>query len=339
MAGKIQNQVATRTNTASGVQARGDVNTIMSAMLDSSKFKTRFDELLGKRAPQFISSLVTMVNADINLQQAFYEAPMTVIQSALKAASFDLPIDQNLGYAYIVPFKNSKKDADGNWKKVMEANFILGWKGMHQLALRTGVYKTINVTDIREGELKKYNRLTEEVEVVFEEDDDKREALPIIGYVGYYRLVNGAEKTIYMTVKQIENHEKKHRKGEFMGKGWKENFDAKGERADVVRFTDEKETLYRNACLANRDVFRLVDGAEELSALTGGAPDDKPRELELIDIMKKTLTEEEERITVLHVLWGYKHREIGRILSLPAATVRSKYSRAMEKMRCALTER
>ena len=226
MAGKIQNQVATRTNTASGVQAKGDVNTIMSAILDSSKFKTRFDELLGKRAPQFISSLVTMVNADINLQQAFFEAPMTVIQSALKAASFDLPIDQNLGYAYIVPFKNSKKDADGNWKKVTEANFILGWKGMHQLALRTGAYKTINVTDIREGELKKYNRLTEEVEVVFEEDDDKREALPIIGYVGYYRLVNGAEKTIYMTVKQIENHEKKHRKGEFMGKGWKDDFDA-----------------------------------------------------------------------------------------------------------------
>ena len=234
MAGKIQNQVATRTNTASGVQAKGDVNTIMSAMLDSSKFKTRFDELLGKRAPQFISSLVTMVNADINLQQAFYEAPMTVIQSALKAASFDLPIDQNLGYAYIVPFKNSKKDADGNWKKVMEANFILGWKGMHQLALRTGAYKTINVTDIREGELKSYNRLTEEVEVVFEEDDDKRESLPIIGYVGYYRLVNGAEKTIYMTVKQIENHEKKFRKGEFMGKGWKDSFD------DMAR-----KTVYR----------------------------------------------------------------------------------------------
>ena len=84
---------------------------------------------------------------------------------------------------------------------------------------------------------------------------------------------------------------------------------------------------------------QLVDGTEELSALTGGAPDDKPGELELIDIMKKTLTEEEERITVLHVLWGYKHRDIGRILSLPPATVRSKYSRAMEKMRCALGER
>ena len=226
MAGKIQNQVATRANTSTGVQNKGDVNSVMSAMLDSSKFRARFDELLGKRAPQFISSLVSMVNADVNLQQAFYEAPMTVIQSALKAASFDLPIDQNLGYAYIVPFKNSKKTPDGDWTKVTEASFILGWKGMHQLALRTGAYTTINVVDIRQGELKSYNRLTEEVSIVFEEDEEKRETLPVIGYVGYYRLVNGAEKTIYMTVQQIENHEKKFRKGANQGKGWRDDWDA-----------------------------------------------------------------------------------------------------------------
>ena len=153
------------------------------------------------------------------MQDAFYDSPMTVIQSALKAATFDLPIDQNLGYAYIVPFKNSKKTPEGEWVKKTEASFILGWKGMHQLALRTGAYKTINVVDIREGELVSYNRLTEEVDIRFEEDEEKRESLPVIGYVGYYRLVNGAEKTIYMTVKQIENHEKKFRKGDYMGKG------------------------------------------------------------------------------------------------------------------------
>ena len=198
----------------------------MNAMLDGEKLRSRFDDLLGKRAPQFISSVVSLVNADTNLQQAFYESPMTIIQSALKAATFDLPIDQNLGYAYIVPFKNSKKNEDGTWSKRTEASFILGWKGMHQLALRTGAYKTINVVDIREGELKSYNRLTEEVNIQFVEDDIERESLPIIGYVGYYRLVNGAEKTIYMTKLQIENHEKKFRKGDYMGKGWKDDFDA-----------------------------------------------------------------------------------------------------------------
>ena len=217
MANTIQNQVVKAEQ--NGVQEKGKqtVNQIMNAVLDGEKMRSRFDELLGKRAPQFISSIVSLVNADEKMQQAFYAAPMSVIQSALKAATFDLPIDQNLGYAYIVPFKN---------KGVMTATFILGWKGMHQLALRTGAYKTINVVDIREGELKSYNRLTEEVDISFEEDEEKRETLPVIGYVGYYKLVNGAEKTIYMTIKQIENHEKKHRKGDYMGKGWKDDGDA-----------------------------------------------------------------------------------------------------------------
>lgn len=215
MAGKIQNQVAT-TNQAKAPEQK-TVNQIMSSILDGEKMRSRFDELLGKRSAQFISSIVSLVNADKNMQQAFFEAPMSVVQAGLKAATFDLPVDQNLGYAYIVPFKN---------KGVMTANFILGWKGMHQLAMRTGAYKTINVVDVRKGELKSYNRLTEDIEIEFVEDEDEREALEIIGYVGYYRLVNGAEKTIYMSVKQITAHEKKNRKGDYMGKGWRDDWDA-----------------------------------------------------------------------------------------------------------------
>ncbi len=222
MAGKIQTQLA-QAQKADKPAAQPNVTALLNTFLDRDGLRKRFDELLGKRSPQFISSIVSMVNADKNMQQAFYESPMTVIQAALKAATFDLPIDQSLGYAYIVPFKNYKKDLGA---KKMEATFILGWKGMHQLALRTGAYKTINVVDIREGELKKYNRLTEEVDIDFIEDENEREKHPVIGYVGYYRLVNGAEKTIYMSVKAIENHERKFRKGEYQGKGWRDDWDA-----------------------------------------------------------------------------------------------------------------
>jgi recombination protein RecT len=218
--GLIQNAQAMQ---KSPQQKQVSVTALVNDMLDRDGMRKRFDELLGKRAPQFISSIVSMVNADKNLQQAFYESPMTVIQSSLKAAMFDLPIDQSLGYAYIVPFKNYKKDIGA---KKMEATFIFGWKGMHQLALRTGAYKTINVVDVREGELKSYNRLTEEVDIDFVEDEDAREALPVIGYVGYYRLINGAEKTVYMSVKAITAHEKKFRKGEYQGKGWRDDWDA-----------------------------------------------------------------------------------------------------------------
>jgi recombination protein RecT len=225
MANKIQNQVA-NINNQPKTMAQQSASQIINSLLDGEKMRARFNEILGARTPQFISSIVAVVNADTSLQKALYESPMTIIQAGLKAAVFDLPIDPSLGYAYIAPFNNSKKQADGTWTKKAEATFMLGWKGMHQLALRTGAYKTINVIDIREGELKSYNRLTEEVDVEFIDDEIKRESLPVVGYLGYYKLVNGAEKTIYMSVDKIKKHEEKFRKGKEMGKGWRDDWDA-----------------------------------------------------------------------------------------------------------------
>lgn len=214
----------------STIQKQPSVNQLMNSILDGEGMRKRFQDLMGERAPQFISSIVSLVNADKNLQRAFYESPMTVIQSALKAATFDLPVEPSLGYAYIVPFNNYK---DG--VKRMEASFIIGYKGMVQLCLRTGAYARVpDAVDVREGELVSYDRLTGDAEFRWIEDEDQREALPIIGYAGYFRLKNGAEKTIYMTVKQIEGHEKKNRKGQSMGKGWREDFDAMA-RKTVIR--------------------------------------------------------------------------------------------------------
>ena len=105
MQGAIQK--ATQNKTATAAKS---VNQIVNSILDGEAMRRRFDDLLRERAPQFISSLVSLVNATPQLQQAMYEAPMTVIQSALKAATYDLPIDASLGYAYIVPFKNKQPD-------------------------------------------------------------------------------------------------------------------------------------------------------------------------------------------------------------------------------------
>ena len=224
MAGAIQK--ATQNQVQQKQQQPMGVNAMLNHILDGEGMRKRFDELLGKRTPQFLSSLVTLINADVSLQKAFREAPMTVVQAALKAATFDLPIEPSLGYAYIVAFNNSVKQPNGSFEKRMEATFILGYKGMEQLCLRTGAYSRIpDAVDVREGELISYDRLTGDAEFSWIEDEDEREKLPIIGYAGYLRLKNGAEKTIYMTRKQIEAHEKKFRKGQYMGKGWREDFD------------------------------------------------------------------------------------------------------------------
>lgn len=223
--GIVAKTAAQKSTAVTENKPKATITTMMNSLLDSEGYRRRFDELLGKRAPQFIASIISLVNADKNLQLAFQQAPVTIIQSALKAATYDLPIDPALGYAYIVPFNNSIKLDGGGYQKRMEASFILGWKGMNQLAIRTGVYRNINVVDVRKGELKSYNRLTEEVEIEWVEDEEAREKLPIAGWVGYYRLINGMEKTIYMSRAQVEAHEKKNRKGQYMGKGWRENFD------------------------------------------------------------------------------------------------------------------
>ena len=227
--------IAPKTAAPLAEKSNASIGTMVNALVDSEGYRKRFDELLGKRAPQFVSSIVSMINADPNLQACFRDAPVTIIQSALRAASYDLPIDPGLGYAYIVPFKNRKKLPNGQWETRNEASFIMGYKGMVQLALRTGAYDRINVTDVREGELISYDRLREDAEIEWVEDEQERDKLPIVGWVGYFRLRNGMEKTLYMSKAAIEAHEKANRKGDFMGKGWRDNFDSMAAKTVIRR--------------------------------------------------------------------------------------------------------
>ena len=94
---KIQTAVQ---NQAPEKKAQQGVNAMLNSILDSEKMRQRFDELLGKRTPQFLGSLVTMINDNASLQEAFYSNPMSVIKSALQAATYDLPIDQ-IGRAHV----------------------------------------------------------------------------------------------------------------------------------------------------------------------------------------------------------------------------------------------
>ena len=207
------------TNTA---QAPKTLAVMMNDLLEQQGVRNRIDELLGKRAPQFVGSLVSMVNANSAMQAVFRDAPVTIIQSALRAATYDLPIDSGLGYAYILPFKN--KQENGSYRN--EAQFILGYRGMLQLAMRTGMYLRLNVTDVREGELTNFNPLTEDITLEWYGDPQQRAEKPIVGYCGYYRLINGMEKYVYMSVEEIEEHERKNRKCKFMNPVWRDNKDA-----------------------------------------------------------------------------------------------------------------
>lgn len=174
-------------------------------------------ERVGARAGQLTTSLLSVVNNNELLQKA---DPMTVISAALIAGSLDLPIQQNLGFAYIVPYKNGKT---GKY----EGQFQMGARGYKQLAQRTGLYRYINDSDVREGELIKRDRLSGAIEFKWIDSDIARQKAPIIGYVSYFELHNGFSSTVYMSVDDIRAHAKQFSQSFKSGYGpWKDNFPA-----------------------------------------------------------------------------------------------------------------
>lgn len=149
--------------------------------------------VLGDNANSFMVSLVNLYNNDLKDVD-----PTTVLNSAFIAAALKLPIEKNLGFAYIVAYKDNK-----NGTKL--AQFQLGYKGMMQLALRSGGVKKLNAIPIYEGQIKSFNPLTEEMEFDF----TNKEIGEVVGYASYLELVNGFSKIIYSTKEDIENHAKK----------------------------------------------------------------------------------------------------------------------------------
>lgn len=194
----LKNQLANKNGQAPSTQGA-----TMKGLLASPSVLKRFEEVLGKRATQFTASILSLYNNEKMLQKA---EPMSVISSAMIAATLDLPVDKNLGYAWIVPYGG-------------KAQFQLGYKGYIQLALRTGQYRYINVTPIHEGELIMWNPLTEQIDIDFEQ----RESEVVVGYAAYFELLNGFRKTVYWTRDQVEKHRKKFSKSDF---GWKNDWDA-----------------------------------------------------------------------------------------------------------------
>ena len=191
------------------------------ALMNTPAMKKKFTDILHEKSDSFMGSLMTLVGGDNYLSQA---EPMTIIASALKAATMDLPIDKNLGYAYVVPFNRSEK-VGNKWIKHNEAQFILGYKGYIQLAQRSGQYKALNALAIYDGQLIDWNPLTEE----FTFDYKAKVSDEVIGYVGFFELLNGFKKTVYWTKQEIESHRIKNAKGydkEKLSGAWIDNYDS-----------------------------------------------------------------------------------------------------------------
>lgn len=173
----------------------------------------------GKDGQQFVTSIISAAQANPALQEC---TNPSILSAALLGQSLHLSPSPQLGYYYMVPFENRKNGTK-------EAQFILGYKGMMQLAIRSGYYKRINAIAIKEGELVRYDPLEEEIEVNLIEDEYEREQAPTVGYYAFFEYLNGFRKAIYWSKKKMEAHAERYSMGYKVKKGytfWEKDFDS-----------------------------------------------------------------------------------------------------------------
>ena len=168
----------------------------INSLMSDKAVVNRFNEILGEKSQGFISSVLNVVKNNKMLATA---DPKSILNAAVVAATLDLPIDPNLGFSAIVPYKEKGNPV---------AQFQMMYKGFVQLAQRSGQYQTINACEIYEGELKSENRITGE----YEFDFTAKTSTKIIGYAAYFKLINGFTKTVYWPVEKVEKHAKRFSK-------------------------------------------------------------------------------------------------------------------------------
>jgi recombination protein RecT len=160
----------------------------LKRMLDDPAIKKRFEDMLGKKAPGFISSIISAVSTNKMLSECDQGS---VIGAAALAAALDLPINANLGFAYIVPYKG-------------KAQFQIGYKGLIQLAHRTGAYQKMECSDVCEGEVLGHDKFRGDFTFGVKTSEK------VVGHMFYFKLLSGFEKFFYMSTEDLMAHGKKY---------------------------------------------------------------------------------------------------------------------------------
>lgn len=184
-----------------------------SQAMQTEKYKKLINNTLGDpvRAARFAANITSAVAVNPTLQEC---DAGTILAGALLGESLLLQPSPQLGQFYLVPFESkAKRDRQGNVIKpaCLKAQFVLGYRGYIQLALRTGQYKRLNVLEVKSGELGGWDPFEERFhEMHFIEDFEKRAAMPTVGYIAHFEYINGFQKTLYWTADRMMSHADKY---------------------------------------------------------------------------------------------------------------------------------
>lgn len=227
-------------------------------VLMNPKTKNYLSEMLGKKSDQYVNNIAALVGNDKKLQEC---EPMSVIMAGIKATALDLPLDNNLGFAYVIPFKDRKNNTT-------LAQFQLSYKGFIQLAMRSGAFKTINTTDVKDGEIISTDFLSGE-NVYKRLPEEERLKAKTIGYVAYFKLLSGFEKSLYMSIEEIKAHAKQYSQTYKQGFGiWVDNFEQMALKTPLKRLLSKYAPMsveMKNAIMADQTIRRDIDAEDEFA--------------------------------------------------------------------------
>ena len=222
----------------------------LQQLMNSGAVMKKLNDVLGseKKAASFVSSVISVANGNQQLRNA---NPMTILGSAMVAATLDLPVVPTLGLAYIVPYKG-------------QCQFQLGYKGLIELAERSGQFKNIIDEVVYDGQLVKKNKFTGE----YEFDEDAKKSDTVIGYMARMDLINGFSKTIFWTKEEVEAHAKKFSQAFRSGYSspWKSGFDAMARKTVLKALFAKyapKSVAIQQAVKFDQAVVRPADVTEE----------------------------------------------------------------------------
>ena len=280
-------------NTTAVRGSEPSVLAILKTELSKENVKKKFAEVLGAKAPQFMASITNVVSGSPLLSKC---SPVSIMSSAFVAATYDLPIDPNLGFAALVPYWDGKE-------KRYNAQYQIMYRGYTQLAIRSGMYREMNCSVVYNDELVSYNPVLSKV--VFVEDftncTQRFSGNPddIAGFYASFELLTGYRKEIFMTAKEARAHAamysqsyKKDLREKTQKSLWSTNFAAMGLKTAIKRLLSRWGILsieMQNAVIDDQKVFgresasyadNLPEIEEEPFQLTGPAEEEQEPEPE-----------------------------------------------------------
>ncbi len=275
--------------------------TDLKGLLESENVKSRINEILGKNAGTFTTSVIQIASQNTMLANA---EPSSIVGAAMTAATLNLPLNNSLGLSYIIPFNEKQKDGS----KLIKAQFQIGWKGFVRLAQRSGQFLRINSGDVKDGEILSKDRLSGDISFEWIQDEKERNSRKTIGYFAYFKLLNGYEHTLYMTIDELNKHGKKFSQTFKGGYGlWSTDFDSMAKKTvlklllskfaplsiEMAQAVEKDQATFNNAedtediTYSDNEEVEIDPNAERIMTLINGIENQED-----IDFAREHVTEE-----------------------------------------------